>query len=169
MYTMMSSDLLSHPQIRLVDSFEDLVNTPFQGLNNALCWKRDLAGDFKEIVDQLELEDDITEVSIEDLQALELSAQGQIARDIIIQDMQLLSAQGALPSLNLLKCYARDDDFDFIATDVYSYHVDRSPVATDTFLCTYFGAASDLIANDQVEQKILIPEIREKLKALYDG
>lgn len=169
MYTMMSSDLLSHPQIRLVDSFEDLVNTPFQGLNNALCWKRDLAGDFKEIVEQLELEDDITEVSIEDLQALELSAQGQIARDIIIQDMQLLSAQGALPSLNLLKCYARDDDFDFIATDVYSYHVDRSPVATDTFLCTYFGAASDLIANDQVEQKILIPEIREKLKALYDG
>lgn len=90
MYTMMSSDLLSHPQIRLVDSFEDLVNTPFQGLNNALCWKRDLAGDFKEIVDQLELEDDITEVSIEDLQALELSAQGQIARDIIIQDLSLI-------------------------------------------------------------------------------
>jgi len=45
---------------------------------------------------------------------------------------------------------------------VYSYHVDRSPIATDTFLCTYHGAASDLIANEQALQKILIPEIREQ-------
>ncbi len=53
--------------------------------------------------------------------------------------------------------------------DVYSFHVDRSPIETDTFLCTYHGAASDIVPNDQVEQKVLIPEIREKLKALHDG
>ena len=68
-----------------------------------------------------------------------------------------------------MKCYERDDELDFISTDVYSYHVDRSPIATDTFLCTYHGAASDILPNDQVEQKILIPEIRLKLQELYDG
>ena len=48
--------------------------------------------------------------------------------------MQLLTDFGASPSLNLLKCYERDDEFDFITTDVYSYHVDRSPIAADNFL-----------------------------------
>lgn len=136
---------------------------------NAVCWSRDLVGDFKEIVDQLELKDNITEISAEDLLALHLSEQGIFARDIILKDMQLLSDFGASPSLNLLKSYERDDELDFIATDVYSYHVDRSPIETDTFLCTYYGPASDILPNAQVEQKILIPEIRDKLKRLYDG
>ena len=136
---------------------------------NAVCWSRDLVGDFKEIVDQLELKDNITEIYTEDLLALHLSEQGIFARDIILKDMQLLSDFGASPSLNLLKHYERDDELDFIATDVYSYHVDRSPIETDTFLCTYYGPASDILPNAQVEQKILIPEIRDKLKRLYDG
>ncbi len=83
--------------------------------------------------------------------------------------MHLLSECGASPSLNLLKQYERDDEFDFISTDVYSFHVDRSPLATDTFLCTYYGAASDILPNDQVQQKIQIPEIRNQLLNLYDG
>jgi len=136
---------------------------------NAVCWSRDLVGDFKEIVDQLELKDNITEIYTEDLLALHLSEQGIFARDIILKDLQLLSDFGASPSLNLLKHYERDDELDFIATDVYSYHVDRSPIETDTFLCTYYGPASDILPNDQLEQKILIPEIRDKLKRLYDG
>ena len=136
---------------------------------NAVCWSRDLVGDFKEIVDQLELKDNITEIYTEDLLALHLSEQGIFARDIILKDLQLLSDFGASPSLNLLKSYERDDELDFIATDVYSYHVDRSPIETDTFLCTYYGPASDILPNAQVEQKILIPEIRDKLKRLYDG
>jgi len=101
--------------------------------------------------------------------ALQLSEQGHVAREIILNDMQLLTDYGASPCLNLLKCYERDDEFDFISTDVYSYHVDRSPIETDTFLCTYHGAASEILPNDQVEQKILIPEIREQLKQLHDG
>lgn len=48
-------------------------------------------------------------------------------------------------------------------------HVDRSPIATDTFLCTYHGVASKILPNAQAEQKVLIPEIREKLKALHNG
>ena len=165
----MKNTLSDHTQIGMVATFPELVNSKFQGNLNALCWYRDLAGDFNEIVTKLELKENITEVSVEDLLALQLSEQGHLAREVILSDIQLLTDFGASPALNLLKSYARDEELDFIATDVYSYHVDRSPVETDTFLCTYSGCASDILPNDQVEQKILIPEIRAKLKALHDG
>ncbi|MCS3528657.1 DUF1826 domain-containing protein [Chryseobacterium sp. JUb7] len=165
----MSTIFSDNPQIGLASSFSELVNTHFQESMNAICWHRNLTGDFKEIVSKLQLKENVTEVSAEDLLALQLSEEGSIAREIILADLQFLTDFGASPSLNLLKNYDRDEEFDFISTDVYSYHVDRSPIGTDTFLCTYHGAASDLISNDQVEQKILIPEIREKLKKLHDG
>jgi len=149
-------------QIRQVSSFPELINTKFQGETNALCWHRDLVGDFKEIVNKLHLKENITEVSIEDLLALQLSEQGNLAREIILEDIQQLTDFGASPVLNLLKHYERDEELDFISTDVYSFHVDRSPIETDTFLCTYHGAASDIVPNHQVEQKVWIPEIREK-------
>lgn len=156
-------------QIGVVSSFSELVNIKFQETVNAICWKRNLNGDFEEIVSKLQLKENITEVSIENLLDLQLSENGILAREIILNDLQLLTDFGASPSLNLLKNYERDEEFDFISTDVYSFHVDRSSIGTDTFLCTYYGAASDIIPNDQVEQKILIPEIREKLKELHDG
>lgn len=165
----MKNTLSDHEQISMVSTFPELVNSKFQGNMNALCWYRNLAGDFKEIVTKLELKENITEVSVEDLLALQLSEQGHLAREMILRDIQLLTDFGASPSLNLLKSYERDEELDFISTDVYSYHVDRSPIETDTFLCTYYGYASDILPNDQVEQKILIPEIRAKLKDLYDG
>jgi len=52
---------------------------------------------------------------------------------------------------------------------VYSFHVDRSPVPTDTFLCTYHGAPSEILPNAQARQKVHVPEIREDLKKLYGG
>lgn len=156
-------------QTEVVSDFPELVNTKFQGNVNAICWKRNLDGDFEEIVSKLQLKEDITEIFPSDLLKLQLSAKGIVARDIILNDLQLLTDSGALPSLNLLKNYERDEEFDFISTDVYSYHVDRSPIGTDTFLCTYYGAASDILPNEQAVQKILIPEIREKLKQLHDG
>ena len=156
-------------QIGIVTTFSELVQTDFKGATNALCWYRNLEGDFKELVDHLQLKENITVVEPKDLLALQLSEQGAIAREIILNDLQLLTDFGAAPVLNLLQCYERDDAFDFITTDVYSYHVDRSPIATDTFLCTYHGAASDIIANEHATQKILIPEIRAQLKALHGG
>lgn len=165
----MNKTFSSSSQIGVVSTFSELVHTDFKEEMNALCWYRNLDGDFKEIVNQLSLKENITEVAPEDLIALQLSEKGNIAREIILNDLQLLTEFGASPSLNLLKCYERDDEFDFISTDVYSFHVDRSPIATDTFLCTYHGAASDIIPNSQAEQKILIPEIRAKLKELHDG
>lgn len=150
-----------------VNTFSELVNTDFEGTVNSLCWKRNLDVDFKEIVSKLQLEENITVVSAEELLKLKLSDNGEIAREIILNDLQLLTDFGAAPTLNLLKKYERDDEFDFISTDVYSFHVDRSPLEADTFLCTYHGASSDILPNDQAVQKILIPEIREKLKELH--
>ncbi|WP_281225003.1 DUF1826 domain-containing protein [Flavobacterium aquiphilum] len=165
----MNNTFSDNSQIGIVATFSELVNEDFKGEMNALCWYRNLEGDFKEIVDKLQLKENITEVYPKDLVSLQLSEKGNIAREIILNDLQLLTDFGASPSLNLLKCYERDDEFDFISTDVYSYHVDRSPIATDTFLCTYYGVASDIISNEQAEQKILIPEIRKKLKELHNG
>lgn len=165
----MSNTFSDSNQIGIVSTFSELVQTNFKGETNALCWYRNLEGDFRAIVNQLQIKDNITVVEPKDLLALQLSEKGNLAREIILNDLQLLTDFGASPSLNLLKCYERDDEFDFISTDVYSFHVDCSPVATDTFLCTYHGAASDIIANEQVEQKILIPEIRKKLMELHNG
>ncbi|HFE9905749.1 TPA: DUF1826 domain-containing protein [Acinetobacter baumannii] len=165
----MTNTFSDHKQVEVVSTFAELVNTHFQANKNAICWHRNLVGDFKEIVNKLQLKENITEVSVEDLLALQLSEKGNLARTTILEDIELLSDFGASPVLNLLKNYERDEELDFISTDVYSFHVDRSPIETDTFLCTYHGAASDIVPNDQVEQKVLIQEIREKLKELHDG
>ncbi|MDR7372861.1 DUF1826 domain-containing protein [Flavobacterium aquidurense] len=165
----MSNTFSASNQIGTVFTFSELVGSDFRGEMNALCWQRNLDGDFNEIVAKLRIKENITEVYPEDLIALRLSEEGNRAREIILNDLQLLADFGASPSLNLLKCYERDDEFDFISTDVYSFHVDRSPIATDTYLCTYYGAASDIVSNTQAEQKVLIPEIRSKLKELHNG
>lgn len=160
---------LDAEQILQVNNFEDLLSIPFSGVVNAICWSRKLAGNFAEIVDQIKLDGNIAELDEEQLNALELSEQGQIARAVILNDLQVLRAHGASPVLNLIQHYERDEAGSFFPTDVYSYHVDRSPVATDTFLCTYYGDSSEIIANSQAEQKVLVPEIREQLKKIYTG
>lgn len=155
-------------QIKVVPTFEELITTEFKGENNAICWERTLEGNFEELVSKLQLKDNITEITTEDLLHLNLSNEGDKARIRILKDLELLQNFGAQPSLNLLKSYERDDEFDFISTDVYSYHVDRSPLLIDTYLCTYFGAASDIIRNDECIQKIQIPETRKELRKLFD-
>ena len=69
----MKNPFSDNSQISVVSNFSELVNSNFQGEMNALCWHRNLVGDFKEIVAKLELKENITEVSIEDLLALKLS------------------------------------------------------------------------------------------------
>jgi len=156
-------------QIQCVTNFQDLVSTPFHGEINAICWTRKLTGDFSEIVKKLELKENITVLDQEDLFELQLSEQGQLAREILLNDLKLLKDHGASPTLNLIKCYERDNTYPFFPTDVYSFHVDRSPVPTDTFLCTYYGESSEILPNSEAEQKVLVPEIRDELKKLYRG
>jgi hypothetical protein len=162
---------LSHAEkhIQRVSNFQDLVATPFNGEMNAICWARELTGDFSEIVQKVTLTGNITVIEQDELFELQLSEQGQLARQILLNDLEALKVYGASPSLNVIKYYDRDDTYPFFSTDVYSFHVDRSPIPTDTFLCTYYGESSEILPNSQGQQKVLIPEIREELKKLYQG
>lgn len=157
----------AEPQIQHVTNFQDLVSTPFNEKTNAIGWMRNLKGDFAEIVSKIEQNENITVIDEVLLRELSLSEQGNLAREILLNDLQLLMAHGAAPVLNVIKCYDRDDDYPFFPTDVYSFHVDRSPIPTDTFLCTYYGVPSEILPNSEATQKILIPEIRDELKKLY--
>ena len=142
-------------QILCVTNFEDLVGTPFHGSTNVICWSRNLIGDFAEIVNQIDVHDNMVELHTDELLALQLSVQGQIARDILLNDLKCLEAQGASPTLNLIKCYEIDDSYPFLPTDVYSFHVDRAPIESDTILCTYYGETSEILP--------------KKKKKLHDG
>jgi hypothetical protein len=155
--------------IHYVSNFEELVYTPFYGAMNAICWSRTLTGDFEEIVNKVALNENITVLYEEDLLAFGLSDEGKLAREILLHDFKLLKAYGAAPMLNVIRCYESDDAYPFFPTDVYSFHVDRSPVETDTFLCTYHGEPSELLPNAHARQKVLVPEIRDELKKLYGG
>jgi hypothetical protein len=162
---------LSHTenQIQCVSNFQDLVSTRFHGDMNAICWTRELKGDFSELVAAIGLNGNMAVLDQEELRELQLSERGQLARETLLNDLKALKGHGAAPILNLIRCYERDDSYPFFPTDVYSFHVDRSPVPTDTFLCTYHGESSEILPNSQANQKVLVPEIRDELKKLYDG
>jgi len=151
-----------------VSNFQELISIPFQGTTNAISWSRELEGDFEEIVHAIAFEGTMLEIDEEDLLALELSKAGKVARETILSDFRLLSELGSSPVLNIINNYEADEH-PFFPTDVYSFHVDRSPIATDTFLCTYYGDASDILPNEFAEQKIWIPEIRKKLRKEFTG
>lgn len=155
-------------QIHCVSDFEDFVSATFHEKMNAICWNRELTGDFSEIVSQLESNENIVEILPNNLLELQLSEQGQLARNILLEDLKVLKELGTSPTLNLIEFYDRDDSYPSFPTDVYSFHVDRSPVPVDTILCTYYGESSEILPNSQAIQKILIPEIRDELKKLHD-
>ena len=166
---LMNKPAQAENQIHYVANFQDLVSTPFYGVINAICWTRELTGDFSEIVKKVALTGNITVIEEEELCGLQLSEQGQLAREILLNDLEALKAHGASPILNVINYYERDDTYPFFPTDVYSFHVDRSPIPTDTFLCTYYGEPSEILPNAQGKKKVLIPEIRDELKKLYHG
>ena len=77
-------------QIHCVTNFHDLVSITFYGEMNAICWKRELIGDFSEIVQKIEANENIKVIEEDELTELELSEQGKLARDIIINDFKIL-------------------------------------------------------------------------------
>jgi hypothetical protein len=90
-------------QIQHVTNFQDLVSTPFNEKINAIGWMRNLKGDFAEIVSKIDANENITVIDEELLRELSLSEQGNLAREIILNDLQLLTAHGAAPVLNVIK------------------------------------------------------------------
>jgi deoxyhypusine synthase len=77
-------------QIQLVATFKDLVDTSFGGNINALCWQRLLEGDFFEIIEKIKPRENITYIEPDELIALELSEQGNLARQTILVEWDLL-------------------------------------------------------------------------------
>ena len=156
-------------QHQFFSTFQELISTPFHDEINAMCWQRELVGDFSEIVSKVAMTENMMELDVDDLMELELSEEGNLARKILLNDMEMLTAHGASPILNIIENYERDDGFPFFPTDVYSFHVDRSPIPGATYLCTYHGASSEIVANAQAQKKVDIPEIRQELRKLNDG
>ena len=78
--------------IQRVTNFNDLVSTPLKGSANVVCWERALIGDFNEIVQQCVSAENITVIEPELLRSIKLSAAGELARNIILNDFELLKA-----------------------------------------------------------------------------
>ena len=158
-----------YPRIKAVKSLHELVTTPFAGGVNALCWTRALVGDFGEIVGCLSVDEGITTLDDARLQSLSISAEGRAAIEILLEDQRLLRAHERDPVLNCIRGYPRDDDPGPVPTDVFSFHADSAPVETDTWLCTYFGPASEGLRNDEAQRRVDIPETRAELLKLFGG
>lgn len=158
-----------YPRLKVVGSFEELVMTPMRDGINALCWPRTLPGDFGEIVEKLGVGKGITSLDEERLLALELSDEGRVAREILLQDQELMRARELLPSLDCINGYENEVESDLLRTDVQSWHVDSATVEADTYLCTYFGAASEGLRNEEAMRRVDVPELRAELLQLYGG
>lgn len=158
-----------YARLKVGKSFHELVTTPWEAGINALCWPRVLAGNFSEVVERLGAGEGITAVNAERLEALSLSAEGKVAREILLEDQRLLRNHGLSPELNCLQAYPRDEEGGIVRTDVYSFHADSAPVEADTYLCTYFGASSEGLRNDEALRRIEVPETRAELLKAFGG
>jgi len=158
-----------YARIKVVASFEELFATPFADGVNALCWQRTPAGDFSEVVKCLGETEGIVTLDDSRLRELPLSAAGRIAADILIKDLHLLRGRGLDPVLDCIHAYPRDEDAEVMCTDVYSFHADSATVEADTYLCTYTGAPSEGLRDEDAQRRVEIPEIRAKLLRLFGG
>ena len=155
----------AYSRIRTVHSFAELIATPFAGGVNALCWPRMLPGDFGEIVEKLgraEAEEIVT-IDEEQLAALTVSEAGSAAIEALREDLRRLRELERDPVLNCIQTYPRDDGSAPVRTDVFSWHADSAPVEADTWLCTYYGAPSEGLPNEEAQRRVDIPQVRAEL------
>ena len=158
-----------YPRIQRVNSFEELVTTPFANGVNAFCWPRTLPGDFSEVVELLGGGEGIVTLDDTRLLALPVSAAGRVAVDILLADQRRLREHDLDPVLNSIHGYPRDEDAGPVSTDVFSFHADSATVAADTWLCTYHGAASEGLRNDEAQRRVDLPATRAELLRQFGG
>ena len=156
-------------RIKQVQSFHELVSTPFAGGINAFCWQRSLPGDFGEVMHHLGDSEAIITLDEARLQALPVSAAGRAAIDILLADLRLLRAQELDPVLNCINGYPSDESAGPVTTDVFSFHADSATTETDTFLCTYYGPSSEGLRNEEAQRRVDHPETRAALLKLFGG
>lgn len=157
------------PTASPIGSFAELTRQPFEAGVNAFCWERKLRGDFHEVTAKLGAGEGITNLSEARLRQLDVSAAGQAAIDLMLEDLRLLREHGLAPELNLIHAYPRDDEPLVVPTDVYSFHADSAPFEASTYLCTYHGAPSEGLRNEEAIRKVDDPAIRAELLKLYGG
>lgn len=158
-----------YQRIQVVNSFHELVTTPFANGVNALCWPRTLGGDFSEVVTQLGCGEGITALDETRLRSLPVSVAGRTAIELMLEDQRLLRAHHLDPVLNCIHGYPRDEQPGPVPTHVFSFHADSAPVETDTWLCTYHGPASEGLRNDEAQRRVDIPETRAALLQHFGG
>lgn len=153
----------------VVETFAALVRRPLNDGNNALCWRRTLAGDFAEVARRLAPTEGVVDVDAATLANLPLSAPGRVAADVMRDDLHALAGLGREPLLSCVASYPRDERRLPIATDVMSFHADSAPVEVDTWLCTYVGKPSEGLDNDNARKLVDDPAIRSALLRAYAG
>jgi hypothetical protein len=166
--------------IKHVQGFPALLAAPFANGVNALCWERALPGDFAEVVRLLGPGEGIVALDEERLGGMALSGKGKEAVKTMLGDLRLLREAGRDPVLNIIYGYPRDEEpavpsealakeGTVIARDVFSFHADSAPVEADTWLCTYHGAPSEGLPNEDALRKVDDPATRAELLKLYGG
>lgn len=158
-----------YPRIRRVNSFQELLSTPFQDGINALCWERVLPGNFGEIAERLQVGEGINAIEDHEITSLSLSEAGQVAARLLLEDQRLLRECGLDPILDCVNHYHRDETDAPIHTDVFSFHVDSATIQADTYLCTYFGPPSEGLRNDEAQRCVDTPQTRVELLSLFGG
>jgi len=162
-------------RIQLVGSFDELVSTRFADGVNALCWPRVLAGDFREVVERLAVGVGITPIEDARLESLaaEVSVAGRVAIAVMLEDLRRLREAGLEPVLDGVLGYAprsaEEVAAEVMRTDVCSWHVDSATCEADTWLCTYHGASSEGLPNEQALRRAEVPEMRAVLLRDYGG
>lgn len=156
-------------RVRRVHSFDELVGTPFRDGVNALCWQRDLPGDFGEIITAVGDGEGLDTLDEHSLFTLTLSPAGRLAAETCAADLRLLREHGLAPVLDCIHGYPEDEEADGLPTDVFSFHADRAPVPADTYLCSYAGSFSEGLRNEDARRRVEIPEFRAELLRRYGG
>ena len=164
-----ASSLSRRSRVKRVNSFAELVATPFADGVNALCWERMLPGNFGEVVALLGTGEGIVTIDDARLQSLPASAEGRVAIGQMFDDLRLLRTQERDPVLNCIHGYLRDEEPGPVATDVFSFHADSAPVEADTWLCTYHGPASEGLRNEEALRRVDVPATRAELLKLFGG
>lgn len=160
--------VLQNPQIHVVDHFEALADFRFENDINAVCWPRELPGDFAEVANSLDVPQGITHLNSRLLHGLGLSAAGQKAVEVMMEDLDRLQERQLLPTLDCVNGYTHETQSP-LRTDVGSFHADSATAEVDTWLCTYHGASSEGLRNEEAICRVDMPEMREKLLHLYGG
>lgn len=159
----------NYTRIKVVRSLHELVTTPFADGVNAICWPRTLPGDFREVVEALGPGEGIVTVDESCLEGLAVSDAGKIARDMLLADQLNLRTFDLQPNLDCVHGSLRQEPEGLFHTDVHSFHIDTATVPADTYLCTYVGAASEGLRNDEAVRRVDVPETRAELLRLYGG